>query len=194
MNIELLIADYGYLAIAIGMIVEGEIALLLGGLAARLGYLDLPIMLLVASAVTVAVDHFYFYLGRLRGVWALSHFPRLQKRAERIFELIRRHQTLFTAGFRFIYGCRIITPILLGSGGARPLRFTVYNLLGTACWVLLFGLLGYNLGEAAKHIISHFRKHELDVALAVIAIGLIWHLVIRIKARCSGSKSSLNNC
>lgn len=41
MNPEQLIADYGYLAILIGTFLEGETILALGGLAARMGHLEL---------------------------------------------------------------------------------------------------------------------------------------------------------
>ena len=42
MSLEHLIDAYGYLAILAGTFLEGETILILGGVAAKLGYLDLP--------------------------------------------------------------------------------------------------------------------------------------------------------
>lgn len=183
MNFEVLIAEYGYLAILIGMFIEGETVLLLGGLAARLGYLDLRWVLATAGGSAVLSDQVFFHLGRFRGAWALDRFPWLRTRADRILVNVRRHQILVTLGFRFLYGCRTITPILLGSSGVRPLRFSLLNLAGATTWTALIGLLGYTFGEAAMHTLSHVKNHEIDLVLALVAAGSLWHLILRIRAR-----------
>jgi membrane protein DedA with SNARE-associated domain len=183
MNYETLIADYGYLAILIGMFVEGETVLLLGGLAARLGFLDFRWVLATAGGSALLSDQLFFHLGRYHGTWVLARFPRLQLRAGGILARVHRHQTLLTVGFRFLYGCRTITPILLGSCGVRPLRFGMLNIAGVAVWTAVFGLLGYTVGEAAVHLLGHVKHHEIDLVLVLLAAGACWHLILRIRAR-----------
>jgi membrane protein DedA with SNARE-associated domain len=183
MNYEALIGEYGYLAILVGMFVEGETILLLGGLAARLDYLDLHWVLAIAGGSALLSDQLFFHLGRFRGTWLLTRFPRLRARADGVLTRVHRHQILITVGFRFLYGCRTITPILLGSSGVRPLHFSLLNLAGVTVWTALFGLLGYTVGEAAMHLLSHVKHHEVDLALALLAVGTLWHLILRIRAR-----------
>lgn len=183
MNYEALITDYGYLAILIGMFIEGETVLLLGGLAARLGYLDLRLVLATAGGSALLSDQLFFYLGHYHGTWVLSHFPRMRPNAERLLMRLHRHQILVLIGFRFIYGWRTIMPILLGSSGVRPLRFGVFNIAGLTIWTTLFGVLGYTVGEAAINMLTHVKHHEFDMVLLLLAIGALWHLILRIRVR-----------
>jgi membrane protein DedA with SNARE-associated domain len=183
MNYEALITEYGYLAILIGMFIEGETVLLLGGLAARLGYLDLRLVLATAGGSALLSDQIFFFLGRRHGAWVLSHFPRLRPRAERMLARLHRHQLVVLLGFRFVYGWRTIMPILLGSCGVRTLRFCSFNVAGVALWTTLFVVLGYTFGEAAISQLAHVKNHEVDLVLALLAAGTLWHLILRIRAR-----------
>ena len=63
MTIEYLIQTYGYVAILVGTFLEGETVLVLGGLAAHQGYLQLPGVMLAAFAGTLIGDQLFFFLG-----------------------------------------------------------------------------------------------------------------------------------
>jgi membrane protein DedA with SNARE-associated domain len=58
--IEYLIRTYGYWALFAGTFPEGETILVIGGLFARMGLLDLPAVMLVASLGSFTGDQFYF--------------------------------------------------------------------------------------------------------------------------------------
>ena len=62
--LESLIDTYGYIAIFIGTLLEGETVLVLGGFAAFRGYLSLPYVILTAFIGSMLGDQFFFYLGR----------------------------------------------------------------------------------------------------------------------------------
>lgn len=49
MDISNLITQYGYGAVAVGCLLEGEMVLLLAGFAAHRGYLSLPMLIGVAA-------------------------------------------------------------------------------------------------------------------------------------------------
>ena len=63
---------YGYYALLAGTFLEGETILLIGGLVAHLGYLDLPVVMLVAFIGSFSGDQLYFCIGRLKGRELLS--------------------------------------------------------------------------------------------------------------------------
>lgn len=76
MNMETLIATYGYAAVAVGAFMEGEIVLILGGFAAQRGYLSLPWVIVVAFIATFLGDQILFHLGRWKGDAILALRPR----------------------------------------------------------------------------------------------------------------------
>ncbi len=60
--------------------------------------------------------------------------------------LIKRRPSLFVIGARFMYGFRIIGPIIIGASRLKPLKFFLLNVTGAAVWALLFVTLGYFAG------------------------------------------------
>lgn len=64
MTLSDLVGHYGYLAVAVGCVLEGETVLLMAGYAAHRGMLDLPGVMAVALASSFAGDQFWFWLGR----------------------------------------------------------------------------------------------------------------------------------
>ena len=148
MSLESLVADYGYAGVLIGTFLEGDIALVLGGLFAHWEYLKLPGVIVAALIGALVGDQFFFHLGRAKGLQVLNRFPFMKPRAERVFSKMRQHGTLIAFAFRFCYGFRIITPLLIGASGVRRGRFLLLNSLGALTWATVVASLGYMLGEA----------------------------------------------
>lgn len=171
MNLETFVADYGLLAVAIGCYLEGETVLVLGGMGAQQGWLPLPAV--VAAGVVGAVfgDQLYFQLGRRLGTPAIAARPRLQRLVGPVSRWIDERGTLFLVGFRFLYGMRIVSPLLLGTGSVPALRFTAWNLLGASLWATTVAALGYVFGERVR---STGGVVELGTLLAVVVAGLWW--------------------
>src|SRR5262249_17862374 len=115
MEIESLIRDYGYWAILVVNMFEGETIVLLAGAAAHFGYLELPWVIASGLAGCVAGDHLWYFLGRRWGPGIISLRRSWRESAERIHETLRRHQDLLIFTFRFYYGLRAITPFAIGS-------------------------------------------------------------------------------
>ena len=61
------VSQYGYWAVAVGCLLEGETVMVLAGLAARRGLLDLPLVMALGSAMGALGDITMFSLGRWRG-------------------------------------------------------------------------------------------------------------------------------
>ena len=82
--LESLITQYGYPILFIGTFLEGETVLVLGGVAAHLGYLSLDGVIACGFSGTLFGDQLYFFLGRRHGQSLLQRRPTWQKRAERV--------------------------------------------------------------------------------------------------------------
>lgn len=180
MDLSNLIQNYGYFAILAGSFLEGETILVLGGLAAHLGYLELPWVIACAFAGSSIGDQLYFLLGRFRGQALLDAHPKWQRKVDRAFDLIHRHQNLIILSCRFLYGMRIVTPFVLGMSRVAIVRFVSLNLLGAAAWASAIATLGYLFGHAMEAILGQIKRYEAAVMLSVVVVGLtLWVISMR---------------
>ncbi|EAV8504245.1 DedA family protein [Salmonella enterica subsp. enterica] len=186
MDINTLITHYGYAALVIGSMAEGETVTLLGGVAAHQGLLKFP---LVAAAVALGGmmgDQLLYLLGRCYGGKILSRFPRYHTKIRRAQKMIQRHPYLFVIGTRFMYGFRVVGPLLIGASRLPPKIFLPLNIVGALIWALLFTTLGYLGGEVIApwlHDLDQHLRHGVWLILAIVlVVGVRWWLKRRGKA------------
>lgn len=172
-----LLQRFGYLAVFLTTLLEGETVMLMAGFAAHQGYLQLPLVIVAAFAGGLLGDQCLFALGRWRGPQLLARFPRLQGPAAQASRLLERHETPLVFGIRFMYGLRTAGPIAIGMSRVPVPRFVLLNTLGAAVWAVLFSVIGYAFGHGAERLLGTVREYEKDalIALAVLgcAIGLV---------------------
>ncbi|WP_181380673.1 DedA family protein [Salmonella enterica] len=186
MDINTLITHYGYAALVIGSMAEGETVTLLGGVAAHQGLLKFP---LVAAAVALGGmmgDQLLYLLGRCYGGKILRRFPRYHTKIRRAQKMIQRHPYLFVIGTRFMYGFRVGGPLLIGASRLPPKIFLPLNIVGALIWALLFTTLGYLGGEVIApwlHDLDQHLRHGVWLILAIVlVVGVRWWLKRRGKA------------
>ena len=183
MDLAGLIDSYGYVAVFIGSFLEGETILALAGLAAYRGYLDLAIVIVLATIAGFLGDQFYFFLGRHNGHKVLARYPRMQLRAQRFDAMLSRWHAPVIIGIRFMYGFRIVGPILLGMGRVPAWKFMLYNFIGAAIWAPLIAGIGFFFGGAVEASIGHLKRYELWAAGTLLAIGLTVFVVQHIRQK-----------
>ncbi|MES2365249.1 MAG: DedA family protein [Pseudomonadota bacterium] len=177
------IHEYGYYAVLLGTLLEGETILVMAAAAASRGYLHLPILLPVAVAGAIIGDQFFYFMGRFYGNQILARFPSLLARASKVKNLISRHHAPVIVVLRFTYGLRIAGPMLVGMSAVTPLQFSLWNSLGSVLWAALIIGVGYAFGDALQWLMGSIQKAELLVlvvlALIAVAGGLIAHFCNR---------------
>lgn len=175
MSLEVLISRFGYPALAVGLLLEGETVLVLGAFMAHRGYLNLWMVITVAFLVTFASDQFFFWMGRTKGNQFLEKRPSWKPGVERAKALMHGNTTFLFIAFRFMYGLRTIMPFVFGLSRFDPKRFALLNSLGTILWALTFGLAGYLFGHLMKLILSDVSKYEVWIILLFVLPGvMIW--------------------
>ena len=171
------IDTYGYLAVFVGAFLEGETILALAGLAAYRDYLDFRLVVLTALFAGFLGDQFYFFLGRYRGQAILARFPDFQERAHKFDAMLSRWHAPLIIGIRFMYGFRIVGPIMLGMGRVAAWKFVAYNFIGAAIWAPLIAGIGYKFGEVVETVLGNMKRYEIYVFGAVLLIGVIAFMV-----------------
>ncbi len=172
--LESLVLRFGYVAIGVGTLLEGETVLIAGAALAHRGLLSLPLVMVVAFVGAIAGDQLWFQLGVRLGPSLLDRRPRWKALATRADAALSRFGAIFVLGFRFIYGIRTVTPIVLGARRYPALRFAVLNVLGAALWVIVFGVLGWVFGAGLEGALKRASRVEELLLGAVGAMLVVW--------------------
>lgn len=180
MDINALISQYGYAALVVGSVAEGETITLLGGVAAHQGLLKFPLVVAAVALGGMIGDQLLYLLGRRYGMNILQRFPRYQGKIDQAQRMINRRPWLFVIGTRFMYGFRIVGPLLIGASHLPPKIFLPLNIIGAIIWALIFTTLGYVGGEVVGpwlHQFDHHIKKLIWLALAVVLVlAMRWWL------------------
>jgi membrane protein DedA with SNARE-associated domain len=173
--VEAFISEWGYLAVFLGSLIEGESVILTAGFLASQGYLSLYKIILVSFVGTVIADQTLFFLGHWCGDWILDRFPSTQKPAKRAFQLLHKYNTFYILTFRFIYGIRIISPVIIGAARISFLRFAILNIIAAAIWAILSCCAGYAFGEMLMTHFTHFQRFFILGSVGFLFLGtMIW--------------------
>ncbi len=182
-----LIATYGYPVIFVGSLLEGETIVILGAIAAKIGYLHLGLVMLAAWMGSFVGDQLYFQIGRRYGARMIARWPSWQMRAERVNRLLVKYDRWFIVGFRFIYGLRTVSPFVIGMSRVSAGRFMFWNVLAAGLWAVLIAGLGYAFGQVIELFLAELKRYELYVFGGVIAVGLLlwiaYHIRLRARSR-----------
>ncbi|HEX2409597.1 MAG TPA: DedA family protein [Solirubrobacteraceae bacterium] len=146
----------------VGLVAPGETAVVLGGVVAAHGEVELGLMLALVWIAAAAGDLASFWLGRRLGRrFLVSHGPRIgvtPPRLERVDTFFDRHGPKAILVGRFVGIIRAVAPFLAGASGMRVRGFLPWSLLGTLAWATAFTLVGYLFSSsfgAATDALSH---------------------------------------
>ncbi len=172
---------YGYYAILILTFLEGEtIVLLAGAVAATTGALHPGLVILCAFIGSCTSDQIMFCIGKYFGPRVLKKFPRLNTNVDRASRLIKKYDILLILGFRFVYGVRNITPIMLGISHVPHFKFSSLNIIGALVWASSFTAGGYYAAKGFGKIRDTFGTGALYTIIFILVVtGLILYIRYR---------------
>jgi len=187
MTIEAIITLYGYPALLVGCLLEGGTVVVVAGALAHNGYLRLEWVIGITFCCAFGADQFFFQVGKRKGSSFLDKRPRWQPRVEWVRRFLVSYQVVAILGFRFIYGMRTITPIVIGASGFPTRRFLPLNLCGTLLWAATISAIGYFFGHLMETILTSVKHYRIAIALLIVAAALLIWLSIRLWRRRPGS-------
>jgi membrane protein DedA with SNARE-associated domain len=124
--------------------------------------------------------------------WITKKFKKVAKVRDKIFNLLHKMDALFIFSFRFIYGIRMASPLIIGSARVSPYRFAFYNTLSGLAWAFITCFIGYVIADVIMdgRLDSMSHAHLIMILLAVIVlavgIGMKFRKVSRSSSDISG--------
>ena len=172
------VGPLGYLAVFLGMIVEGDAVLFSAAFLTEEGLFRLvPIFFTVISGVLVG-DLLWYALG----AW-IGKSPSLIRRwAEGIakpFEKSLRERPLRTIFIsKFTYGFH--HPILMRAGSLhmKLSDYVRYDFISTLAWIAIVGGLGYFSGASFSLVKHYLKVAELGLFFILVTFFVVWHFII----------------
>lgn len=172
-------------AVFVGFVVPGETAALLGGAAASLGHVSLPVVLVLAGVAAVTGDTVGYAVGRRLGPAVLDHrlLARRRPALDRATDLLARRGGVAVLLGRWTAFFRAAMPALAGSARMPFRRFLLWNVLGGVLWASTVVVVGYLAGASYSSAASALG-HGTAVAAAVLVVaGLVtWRVARRRRA------------
>jgi membrane protein DedA with SNARE-associated domain/membrane-associated phospholipid phosphatase len=170
-----LVADYGYLIVALFIAGEGlaipfptDTTLITAAAFAAHGRLSLAIVFLVATASATMGSTAAFVIGRRGGDFFERHSRRVHPRILiRTRDFFDRHGGAAVMSGRFIPFARMLISPMAGLSSMSLVRFTLYNLSGAALWAAVFCGVGWFFGQHPPAF-----GHGLVRAALVVTVGL----------------------
>ncbi len=164
-----LVTTYGYLAVFLGSLIEGDALLLVASFLAYLGKLNLPVVMLAAFLGTWLSDVIWFLLGRYSNSKFLERWQWLHTLSKHSITMVGKRPRLMAVTVRFMYGLRMVIPLSLGKTSMSTSSFMIYNALGVLIWVGVFSALGYFFASVTETLFG--RMKHLDIILPIIIVG-----------------------
>jgi membrane protein DedA with SNARE-associated domain len=156
-----------------GIPVPGETALIVGGVLASQGKLQIELVIATAACAAILGDNLGYLIGRKGGRWLLERPGAFHRQRLEVLEMgepfFARHGPKAVFFGRFILGLRTWASWLAGANHMRWRTFFLWNALGGIGWATGIGLLAYYLGRSAGNLITTFGIFGL---LAVLVLGL----------------------
>ncbi|MDR2124355.1 MAG: DedA family protein [Desulfovibrio sp.] len=169
-------SEWGYLIIIVWTFLEGETIVVLAGMTAASVGLEPRYIALSAFCGSFTSDQVMFTLGKYKGEAVLNTFPRIAKNMDKAKRLLQKYDTAMILGFRFIYGVRNVTPIMLGISGVSRRKFFLLNAAGAGVWALTFTYGGHYAGQAFMHMMERVGHGILYALLALAAALIVWRV------------------
>jgi membrane protein DedA with SNARE-associated domain len=177
--VEEFLDQYGYIALLIGTFFEGETAILVASSLIYHGIFETPTTIFFGFAGSFISDWLYYIIGRLNGKYFIDKRPKLKSKLLPVQHFFETHKLQILFSYRFLYGFRVIIPIIIGMSSIKPLQFLGYSIVSGLMWATTVSLLGYSVGRFLDLKTSFFEENIYLIVLGFATFGLILGYIIK---------------
>jgi len=170
---------FGEAALFIGFVLPGETAVLVAGVAASQGHVNIVLVCVLVVAAAIVGDSVGFAIGHRYGeqLMRLKILRRRRAALERALEGLRRRGPIYVFIGRFTAFLRAVMPGLAGMSRMNYRRFLIANAAGGVLWGVSFSLLGYFAGTALTRIEKYASWMGLAVLILLVLFFIVYHFV-----------------
>jgi membrane protein DedA with SNARE-associated domain len=170
-----------YICVFFGILFEGEMVMISSVIAAHHGYMNIWLVILTGMAGIYCSDCFYFWLGRKNGKRWINKNQKLKDKVSVIDRKLKKYPILIFFIYRFTYGLRTITPLVIGASKTKESTFLIHSGISIILWTILYGSAGYVFGAFIKSKLGYIEHIEKYIIGILILSGIAFMLLLRWK-------------
>ena len=170
---------FGEAALFIGFVLPGETAVIVAGVVASQGRVNIVVICVLVVLAAIVGDSVGYFIGLRYGEWLMT-LPIVRNRRvalERALVGLRKRGPVYVFVARFTAFLRAVMPGLAGMSKMHYRRFLIANALGGITWGITFTLLGYFAGSALTKIEKYASWAGLGVLSVLIVFFITFHFV-----------------
>jgi membrane protein DedA with SNARE-associated domain len=183
---------FGEAALFIGFVLPGETAVIVAGVVASKGHVNVATLCVLVVVSAIVGDSVGYEVGRRYGAQLIT-LPLVRSRhtsIERALEGLRRRGPIYVFVGRFTAFLRAVMPGLAGMSRLPYRRFLLANASGAVLWGVAYTLLGYFAGTALNPI--ERVSGLVGIGILVVVLGVIVGLYFAKRRADSRIDSALN--
>lgn len=125
-------------------------AVLTAGVFCQQGLMSLQWVIFVAFLGTMLTEQALYFVGRIYGMQLIDRYPSLKEKSQRVIEFLRKYDSAFIFGCRFVYGIRNVSPIMIGVADIPPLKYSALNIPAAFIWAVIVAGAGYVFADVIE--------------------------------------------
>ena len=163
----------------VGLVAPGEFTVIVGGVVAGQGEIDIVPLIGLAWVCCVLGDSLSFFIGRRLGrAFLVKHGPKVrinQETLEKVESYFDRHGGKTVLIGRFIGLVRALAPFVAGSSGMSYRQFLPFSIVGTGLWATTFSLLGFFFYRSFEQVANYAGQVTLAFgALVAVVVATVY--------------------
>lgn len=163
-------------AIFIGFIFPGETAVIIGGVAASQGHVNIVALCILVPVAAILGDSVGYVIGERHG-HHLLRLPIIRHRRGAIdsaLEQLKKRGPMYVFLGRFTAFLRAVMPGLAGMSRMDYKKFLLANAAGGIVWGVGFTLIGYLSGHAIHKVEKYVGRFGIGLLILLVAF-MVWH-------------------
>ena len=169
----------------VGLVAPGEFTVIVGGVVAGQGEIDIVPLIGLAWVSCVLGDSASFFIGRKLGrAFLVKHGPKVridEQTLEKVERYFDRHGGKTVLIGRFIGVVRAMAPFVAGSSGMRYRQFLPFSVVGTGLWATTFSLLGFFFYRSFEQVANYAGQVTLAFGVIVAVVAATVYLYRRFR-------------
>ena len=182
--------------LAIGFFLPGDSLLVVSGLFAAAGKLNIALVLIAFFLGSVIGDSTGYWTGRAMGKTIFNRensFIFKPSRVEKAKQFSEKYGAKTIILARFVPIVRTFAPIVIGATEMPYARFLFYSLLGGALWIFSMVFLGYFVGGLIETAFGiRLEDHIEKVVIVVVLLSILPPIIEFLKSRYGKKEMAAN--
>jgi membrane protein DedA with SNARE-associated domain len=175
---------FGEVALFVGFVLPGEIAVIYGGVLASMGHVNIVVLVVLVVVCAIAGNVVGYEIGRRFGPFLLTHRPlKGHPGVERSRALVEERGAYAVFFGRFIAVVRALVPGVAGLSELPYRRFLVANVASGLIWGSGYSLAGYAAGRSYEKVVSGASTVSFVVLGALVVVGLSVFVLRKVRER-----------